>query len=264
MRFFTRAVLRRPGSNFVDAISQSAVRQRPNYLKALAEHNQYAQAIKNTGIDVSVCEADEDFPDGMFVEDPFLILGKKMIIELNPGALSRQKEYTTLRPFLPQDVPYVALSKNATIDGGDILKDGKIIYVGESTRTQKKAIEGLTSIVQPLGYQVISFPVPKDLHLKSGMTCIQPHNFVIQEFFEDTIKNLQQANPGIQYFVVPENEYFAANVLPINGKILMPTGCPETKAYIAQFYNEDDIEEVDTAEARLVDGALTCSSLLFK
>lgn len=68
----------------------------------------------------------------------------------------------------------------------------------------------------------------------------------------------------VTYFVVPEQEYYAANVLPVNGKILMPKGCPITKTYLSQFYCDEDIIEVDTQQARLVDGALTCSNLLFK
>ena len=73
---------------------------------------------------------------------------------------------------------------------------------------------------------------------------------------------MQRQNPEVCYFVVPPQEDYAANVLPANGKIMIPTGCPQTKAYIAQFYNEEDILAIDTTEAREVDGALTCSSLL--
>lgn len=45
---------------------------------------------------------------------------------------------------------------------------------------------------------------------------------------------------------------------------MIPTECPETKKYILEFYKPEDIYEVDTKQARLVDGALTCSSLLLR
>ena len=45
---------------------------------------------------------------------------------------------------------------------------------------------------------------------------------------------------------------------------MIPSECPKTKNYIAKYYKLEDIYEVDTQQARLVDGALTCSSLLLR
>ncbi len=264
MKFFTRAILRQPGKNFVNAIAQDPDHEKPDYEKALAEFRKYAKTLENMGVQVSICDPDEHFPDGNFVEDTHLILGDKMIIELNPGASSRAGEPMSLAPFLPTNIPRRILSKKFTIDGGDILKDGKKIYIGLSTRTQQGAIDELTDIVTPLGYQVCSIHVPQGLHLKSGMTRLLPNHFVIQAAFEPIMQEMQSTNSQIKYFVVPPEEYFAANVLPINGKIMIPTDCPKTKNYISTYYKPEDIYEVDTQQARLVDGALTCSSLLLR
>lgn len=264
MKFFKLAIMRQPGKNFVNAIAQDPNHEKPDYEKTVAEYKNYARALENTGVKVSICEPDENFPDGNFVEDTHLVLGKKMIIELNPGAPSRANEPMSLAPYLPKDITRQILSKKFTIDGGDILKDGKKLYIGLSTRTQQGAIDELLEIVTPLGYQVYPINVPQGLHLKSGMTCILPNHFIIQAAFEDILKNMQSTDTQIKYFVVPPEEFFAANVLPVNGKILIPTGAPITKDYISKYYKSEDIYEVDTQQARLVDGALTCSSLLFR
>lgn len=263
-RFFEYVVLRKPGKNFVHALSQDPLREKPSYEKTMQEYKQYVDTLKNLGVDTYLCEPDENFPDGNFVEDTYLVLDKKCIIELNPGAPSRREEYASLAPFLPKDLPIKKLSKQFTIDGGDILQDGMRIYVGLSSRTQQGAIDELRALVSPWGYEVHAIFVPEGLHLKSGMTCVLSNNFVILAAFEDKLKEMQKDNPDITYFVVPEEEYFAANVLPLNNKIMIPRGCPTTKAYIEQFYSKDTIYEVDTNQARLVDGALTCSSLLFQ
>lgn len=264
MKFFKRAILRKPGKNFVNAIAQDPAHEKPDYAKTLEEYMKYAKTLQVMGLDVSICDADENFPDGNFVEDTHLILSDKLIIELNPGAPSRAGEPMSLAPFLPQDLPRRVLSKQFTIDGGDILKDGKTLYIGISKRTQQEAIDELADIVTPLGYAVVSIPVPQGLHLKSGMTCILPNHFVIIDAFEDILLEMQKKNSQIKYFIVPPEESFAANVLPINGKIMIPTECPKTKAYIAHHYKEEDIYQVDTRQVRLVDGALTCCSLLFR
>jgi len=261
---FTRAILRKPAKSFVNAIAQSADRQKPNYEESIAEYNEYAHALKRMGVDIFVVDADENFPDGNFVEDTHLVLDDKIIIELNPGAASRAAEPMSLSRFLPTNMPRVTLDKQFTIDGGDILQDGKIIYAGISNRTQQEAINQLAKIVEPLGYQVKAIKVPQGLHLKSGMTCMMANHFVIQQSFENILKKMQLENRDIKYFIVPPEEDFAANVLSFNGKIMIASGCPITKKYISSYYDAEDIYEVDTVQVRLVDGALTCSCLLLK
>lgn len=260
-----RAILRKPGKSFINAIAQDPNHQQPDYHKTIEEYKKYAETLEKMGLEVNICEPDEKFADGNFVEDSFLILDE-IIIELNPGAATRSQEPQSLAsflmPFLPPTMERKALSKTHTMDGGDILQDRKNLYVGLSTRTEQSAIDELTNIVAPFAYQVLPITVPEGLHLKSGMTLILPNHFVIQASFEKILQNMQLNNPDIKYFTVPTEEYFAANVLPINGKIMIPAGCPITKSYILQYYKLEDIYEVDTQQVRRVDGALTCSSLL--
>jgi dimethylargininase len=259
------AFLRRPAKSIVNGISQDASRQKPDPMQFMQQYGHYVDALKSMGLAIHICDADEKFPDGNFVEDTHLILdadGERVMIELNPGAQSRADEPISLREFLPSNVTKHVLDKRFTIDGGDILEDRKTLYVGLSARTQQGAIDNLTQIAAQYGYRVHALRVPEGLHLKSGMTCMLPGHFIIQASFERILKDLQREDASIQYFIVPSEESYAANVLPTNGKIMIPAGCPQTKDYIAQFYAPENILEVDTSQARLVDGALTCSSLL--
>ena len=264
MKFFCKALLREPGKSFINAIAQDEKHSKPDYQKARDEFLVYAKTLKNLGVTPTICPADESFPDGNFVEDPYFVLSDKLIIELNPGTASRKDEYTSLQSYLPKHLPVYKISKEFTIDGGDILKDGKNIYIGLSKRTQQNAIDAFNNIVSPHGYQVHALPVPEGLHLKSGMTRVTHKNYVIQQPFESILKTMQRDDPTIKYFIVPKEENHAANVLAINGQIIIPDSCPETRKYIRQYYSDEKIHEVSTEQVRLVDGALTCSSLLFK
>lgn len=257
------AILRKPGINFVNALTQQRNSVKPDYHQALIEHAQYAATLEKMGVTVNVCEPDESFPDGNFVEDTHLILDGKIIIELNPGASSRAGEPMSLAPYLPSDIPRCCIDKRYTMDGGDVLQDGKKLYVGLSKRTQPEAIDALADIVMPLGYDIYALDVPQGLHLKSGMTCLMPSHFVLQESFEPLINSIQKVDTSVRYFIVPPEEAFAANLLPINGKIMIAAGCPKTRKYIEHFYHPDEIFEVDTQQVRLVDGALTCGCLLW-
>ena len=62
MKFFTRAILRQPGKNFVNAIAQDPNHEKPDYEKAIAEYKNYAKTLVNMGLQVSICEPDENFP----------------------------------------------------------------------------------------------------------------------------------------------------------------------------------------------------------
>jgi dimethylargininase len=60
--------------------------------------------------------------------------------------------------------------------------------------------------------------------------------------------------------VAPEEEY-AANTLWINGHLIVPAGFPRTRAQLERLGLP--VHELDTSEARKMDGALTCLSLRF-
>jgi dimethylargininase len=267
-----RAILREPGKNIVDALSQEKPQEPINFQKALEQHDKYAKALQTLGVVPIIKKAHPLFPDGCFTEDTHLILPEVAIV-LNPGAVSRAKEPDSLREELPKDRPIKYISHGLTIDGGDILVTNKRIYVGLSTRTTGVAVDQLKEIVSPYGYSVFPVHVPLGLHLKSGMTCIEDKKygntiFIIQKDFEIIMKELRKdnthKNEWIEYFIVPETEKFAANVLPLNECIIIPQNCPITKSFLSKHYSAEKIIEVDTSEFRKVDGALTCLSIPYK
>lgn len=267
-----RAILRAPGENIIDALTQEKPREPINFKTALEQHNNYAKALQTLGVTPIIKKAHPQFPDGCFTEDTHLVL-PEVIIVLNPGAVSRAKEHETLRDALPTDRPLRYISRGLTMDGGDILVANKRIYVGLSTRTHHFAVEQLKEIVLHYGYNVFPLRVPLGLHLKSGMTCIKDKIsgnpiFIIQKDFEVLMKELRNEdthkNEWLEYFVVPEAEKFAANLLPINEGIIIPKNCPTTKNFLLKHYPAEKIIEVDTSEFRKVDGALTCLSIPYK
>lgn len=258
---FNHAILRKPGAEIIDGLSQHATCDKPNYQNALQQHQVYAQTLEKMGVKPIICAAESAFPDGCFTEDTHLIL-PEIVIRLNPGAPSRAAEPDSLSNALPKDRPLQCIPKDCNIDGGDILVSERVVYVGLSERTQMTAIHALQEILKPYNYTVLAVAVPEGLHLKSGMTCIPSDIFIIQASFKVVIEQINKAlDTNKKYFVVPATENDAANVLPINNAIMMPVNCPQTKAFIAEHYALDKIYEVDTSEFRKVDGALTCLSI---
>jgi dimethylargininase len=61
--------------------------------------------------------------------------------------------------------------------------------------------------------------------------------------------------------IVPDGEEYCANILAVNGKILIPRGFPKTKNLIEK--ENFSVIELDMSEIEKADGALTCLSIIF-
>ena len=53
-----------------------------------------------------------------------------------------------------------------------MLKIGRTVYVGATLRTNEAGIDQLRSLLAPRRWDVVSVPVTKVLHLKSGVTAV--------------------------------------------------------------------------------------------
>ncbi|HEY2663132.1 MAG TPA: hypothetical protein VGI47_02235, partial [Candidatus Binataceae bacterium] len=66
---FTKAIVRLPGENFSQGLTMSASPSGPDFRKALEQHAAYCRALATCGVEVTQMAADDDYPDGTFVED---------------------------------------------------------------------------------------------------------------------------------------------------------------------------------------------------
>ena len=64
---------------------------------------------------------------------------------------------------------------------------------------------------------------------------------------------------GFRTIVVDEAERYAANVLLVNGTLLMPAGFPKTRQQIETLGHH--IIELNMSEFQKLDGGITCLSL---
>jgi dimethylargininase len=81
---FTHAIARRPSPRVVDGLRAVDVGP-PDFGLFSAHHSTYLAALKEAGMQVEVLEADDGFPDSVFVEDAALCLPEGTIV-MRPGA----------------------------------------------------------------------------------------------------------------------------------------------------------------------------------
>ena len=87
---FNSAIVRTPGKSVVDGLRANSG-PSPVFETIVAEHQSYVAALRSAGVQVTVLDALEKFPDSIFVEDPALVFSQAAML-LRPGASSRMAE----------------------------------------------------------------------------------------------------------------------------------------------------------------------------
>lgn len=248
----TKAIVRRPGRNFVNGITTSNL-GRPDLRKAIRQHEAYCRVLQRCGLDVTVLEADERYPDGCFVEDTAIMTGEVAIIT-RPGAASRRGEEKEIAMVVSKYRKVENIDAPGTLDGGDVLRVENHFFIGISGRTNREGAGQLSAILMKYGYTSSELEVKDGLHLKSGIAFLGNGNFISVAAFSNI---LISGN----FIIVDEDESYSANCLKVNDYLLIPEGFPESKKSIAKLgYN---IIGLDVSEFRKMDGGLTCLSLVF-
>jgi len=221
---------------------------------ARAQHHEYVNVLKELGSNVIELPAEADLPDSVFVEDTAFILPEVAVIT-RPGADSRKPETESITQALSSYRPLLHVREPATVDGGDVLVLGKIIYVGLSSRSNEDAIEQLNDLLCEYGYHVTGVELHDCLHLKSAVTRVDEKTILINKNWVEP-----QHFEKFDWIEIDSDEPFAANCLPVGDSIIFPTAFPKTRARLeASGYRVATVEVSELAKA---EGAVTCCSLI--
>jgi len=249
---YTRAIVRRPGRNFAQGITTSNLGQ-PDFNKALEQHAAYCEALIKCGVELTVLDADERYPDGCFVEDTAVVNSKVKVIS-RPGATTRRGEEEAIAKVLTGSGPITSITSPGNLEGGDVLRAENHYYIGISERTNSEGARQLSAILSKHGFASSVIRVEAGLHLKSDIAYLGNGNFISTPVFS---KIAHPANT----IILDNDEYYSANCLRVNDYLLIPKGFPRSKMKMAELgYN---IIELEMSEFRKMDGGLTCLSLLF-
>lgn len=252
---FTKAIVRTPCRAMVNGLSSANLGQ-PDYTKALLQHTDYIEALKECGLQVTVLPADENFPDSTFVEDVALMTPHCAVLT-NPGAPTRKLETRSIVESIREFYTKVEMIEApGTVEAGDIMMVGDFYYIGLSERTNRAGARQMIAILESYGLQAAMVEMTEVLHLKTGLGYLENnHLLACGEFL---------SKPEFQRYhllKVDPDEAYAANSVWINGTVLTPKGFPKTRSLIASAGYK--IREVDVSEFQKLDGGLSCLSLRF-
>ena len=255
---FKNVIVRRPSKAIMDGITSKPELGKPDYELALRQHDAYIEALKSCGVQVTVLDALDEYPDCCFVEDTAVLTPNCAIIS-RPGALSRRGESAhmvdTIKKFYRDDqIEYI--TEPGTMEGGDVMMVGNHFYIGESARTNAEGCRQFIAALEKHGHTGSVVPLTKVLHLKTGLAYLENNNLLVAgEFVEK--EDFAKYNK----IEISEDEAYSANCIWVNDTVLVPAGYEKTKAAIEKAGYK--VIVVDTSEYRKIDGGLSFLSLRF-
>lgn len=228
---------------------------------AQRQHQAYRHALNALGCRVIALPAEHELPDAVFVEDVALVFDE-IAIRTCPGAKSRRAEVQSVANALESHRTVRSIETPGTLDGGDVLRIGRTIYVGQSLRTNAAGIEQLQALVGPasLGdnaYTVQPVPIRDCLHLKSAVTEVADGVVLINPDWVD-----RAAFAGFRQIEIDPGEPHAANGLRVGRGVIYPLNFPLTEQSLA--HAGIAVVPVDVSELQKAEGAVTCCSIVFR
>jgi dimethylargininase len=252
---FTKAIVRKPGRSVVTGITTANLGEVDFHLM-IRQHEAYVQTLMDCGLNVTILDAAEEFPDSVFMEDVALLTPKVAIITW-PGAVSRLGEEQMVKPVLERFYQNVeAIQSPGTIEAGDIMMIGNHFFIGISERTNPEGANQMIKILEKYGHTGSTIHFEDMLHLKTGCSYLEKKNLVVAKAFSE-LPEFESFNK----ILVDEDESYAANCIWINDNVLIPSGNPKLISQIQDIGYK--VIGLDMSEFRKLDGGLSCLSLRF-
>ncbi|MFX0537136.1 dimethylargininase [Ornithinimicrobium sp. Y1847] len=246
------ALVRRPGPLLADGLVTHLERHPIDLDLALRQWEGYVDALARAGWQTIEVEPAPDCPDAVFVEDAVVVYGDLAVLT-RPGAPSRRPEIPGVENAVRAAGYRIAhIEGPGTLDGGDVLKWGGSVWVGQGGRTNAAGLRQLAEHLEPLGARVIGVPVAQVLHLKSAVTALPDGTVVGYPPLVDDTRVWQDFLP------VPEES--GAHVVLLGGnRLLMAADAPAS----AEIFRERgyEVTEADISEFIKLEGCVTCLSV---
>ncbi|NLP52740.1 dimethylarginine dimethylaminohydrolase family protein [Bacillus sp. RO1] len=226
---------------------------------ATKQHRNFVQAMLANGVDVYSLPPSEQYPEQVFTRDIGFTLGDTVFVA-NMGSNIRSGEENILKSWLDeQQLSYSSFS-GYSVEGGDIIIDRDIVYIGISGRTSKRTLKHISESLSE--YTVKPIPIDKSyLHLDCVFNVISPTEALV---FSPALREeeLNFLSKRYELIEVSKEEQFTmgTNVLSIGSKKIFSLPC--NKQVNEQLRNRGyDVVEVDISEIIKSGGSFRCCTL---
>jgi len=215
---------------------------KPSLASAIAEYASFETLLKEQGADIYYLPEEASVNmDSIYCRDAAIATDGGMII-CNMGKPARRNEpFAEKKAFEANGFKILGtITAPGTLEGGDVAwLDEHTLAVGLTYRTNEEGIRQLSALLQPLGVQVITVPLPhykgpSDVfHLMSILSPIDTDLAVVYSPLMPIVFRNLLLQRGYQLIEMPDTEFesMGCNVLAMAPReCLMVEGNPVTKA----------------------------------
>ncbi len=249
-----RALLHAPSPRLTECELTFQSRQPIDLDLARRQHGDYAALLADLGVATTIVDSAIAHADSVFVEDTAVVVEECAVLT-RMGAPSRRAEVAAIAPQIARLRPIVQMPEGQ-LEGGDVLRLRRELFVGRSQRTDERGIAALRRVLAPHGYRVHSVAVHGCLHLKTAVTAVgddlllgNPRWFDAAVFGDREILE------------VPVDEPQGCNALLVGATACLPASAPKTALLLRARGIE--VRTVDISEFEKAEAGMTCMSLLF-
>jgi dimethylargininase len=251
----TVAITHVPSPRMEDALRTFIAHERIDLELASRQHDAYRGALVRAGARVVLLDTNREHADAVFVEDTAIVLDEVAIVA-SMGAASRQREPAGVEAeLLRHRGEIVRVVPPATLEGGDVLRVGREVLVGITSRTNLEGIQALEAVTRRFGYALRRVRVDGCLHLKTACTALPDGALLLNRRWVD-VRDLE----GLSLVDVPDDEPDGANVALVGERVLMGAAHPRTIEVVRRRGFETDA--IDLSEFAKAEGCVTCLSIL--
>jgi arginine deiminase len=269
-------LMHRPGKELDNITSDNFIDYRfrgpINAEKARREHDELAAVYRAHGVEVHYIDNQrEDRPNALFMRDLMLMTPEGAIISRPAVASRRGEEKAVARTLAALGVPIIkTINGEGYFEGANVLWiDRENVVLGTGSRTNNAGAVQVEAELRNLGVtNIIHVPIPYgSIHLDGFMSMADSNKMVVFPWHlpYDAARKLQDL--GIELIEAANiseiKEGMALNFVALEpGKIIMPSGNPETKKLL-------ESHGVDVLEAELKElmngwGAVHCTTAFLK
>jgi dimethylargininase len=243
-----------PSPNLESGLRTHVAREPIDLDLALRQHAGYCQTLRVCGVTVRSLAMNRDLPDSTFLEDTAVVLDEVAVLA-SMGTAARRSETAGIEDELKKHRAIRRIEWPALLEGGDVLRVGRTLLIGLSTRTDSVGARSLEDIVRPFGYRVRTVPLRNCLHLKTACTALPDGTLLINPAWLDLT-----ALRGYETVSVPQDEAWAANSLPVGDFVCLAAGHEATAELIRR--RGFVVRTMELSEFAKAEGCVTCLSLL--
>ncbi len=218
-----------------------------------AQHAAYVAALRALGAAIHPVSIADDLADSCFVEDHAVVCDD-LALACRLGHPGRREESGPVLDALGQ-YRTVERMTAGNLDGGDVLRVGRTLFVGRSARTDADGVKALERVFGPRGYTVVPVPLGDHLHLKCVVTALDDTTVLLADGTVDPA-----AFHRFEVVRVDARDAYAANVVAIGQSVLVAAGFPRVEDTLVR--RGLHVVPVDLSELRKGDGSCTCLSIL--